>query len=39
LCVSLLDTTPADVTATTGNTLTVAIHASGVLTLTGATSD
>jgi len=26
----LLDATPADVTATSGNTLTVAIHASGV---------
>lgn len=39
LCVSLLDTTPADVTVTTGNTLTVTIHASGVFTLTGATSD
>jgi len=29
----LLDSTPADVTATTGNTLTVAAHASGVATL------
>lgn len=29
----LLDSTPADVTATTGNTLTVSIHASGVFTL------
>jgi hypothetical protein len=33
LCNSTLDTTPADVTATTGNTLTVAAHASGVFTL------
>jgi hypothetical protein len=33
LCYSTLDTAPADVTATTGNTLTVAAHASGVLTL------
>ncbi len=33
LCYSLLDTTPADVTATTGNTLTVAANASGVFTL------
>lgn len=33
LCYALLDATPADVTATTGNTLTVAAHASGVLTL------
>jgi hypothetical protein len=29
----LLDSTPADVTATTGNTLTVAAHASGLWTL------
>lgn len=33
LCYALLDSTPADVTATTGNTLTCAIHASGVFTL------
>lgn len=33
LCYALLDNTPADVTATTGNTLTVAAHASGVFTL------
>lgn len=34
LCYSLLDTTPADVTATTGNTLTVAAHATnGVFSL------
>lgn len=33
LCYCLLDSTPADVTVTTGNTLTVAAHASGVLTL------
>ena len=39
LCVCLLDTTPADVTATTGNTLTVAINASGVFTLSGADSN
>jgi len=30
LCYCLLDATPADVTATSGNTLTVAEHASGV---------
>lgn len=36
LCVSLLDTAPANITATTGNTLTVAIHTSGVFTLSGA---
>lgn len=33
LCYGLLDSTPADVTATTGNTLTVAANASGVFTL------
>ena len=33
LCFCLLDDTPADVTATDGNTLTVAAHASGVFTL------
>jgi hypothetical protein len=33
LCYALLDATPADVTATTGNTLTVATNASGVFTL------
>lgn len=36
ICVCLLDTTPADVTATDGNTLTIAINASGVFTLSGA---
>lgn len=30
LCYCLLDSTPADVTTTTGNTLTVAIHANGL---------
>jgi hypothetical protein len=39
LCVCLLDTTPADVTATTGNTFTVQMNASGLFTLSGATSD
>lgn len=39
LCVSLLDTAPANVTATDGNTLTVAINASGVFTLSGADSN
>lgn len=39
LCVCLLDTAPADVTATTGNTLTISINASGVFTLSGATTD
>lgn len=33
LCFALLDSTPADVTATDGNTLTVAASASGVFTL------
>ena len=33
LCYCLLDSTPADVTATTGNTLTVAAHTDGVFTL------
>ena len=32
ICHSLLDNTPADVTATDGNTFTVTIHASGVFT-------
>lgn len=39
LAVSLLDTTPADVTTTTGNTLTIQINASGVFTLSGANVD
>lgn len=33
LCYCLLDSTPADVTATDTNTLTVAAHASGIFTL------
>lgn len=33
LCYCLLDSTPADVTATSGNTLTIALHASGIFTL------
>ena len=33
LCYCLLDSTPADVTATTGNTLTVAANVAGVFTL------
>jgi hypothetical protein len=39
LCVCLLDTTPADKTATDGNTFKVTINASGVFTLSGANSD
>jgi hypothetical protein len=33
LCYCLLDSAPADVTATSGNTLTVQINASGIFTL------
>ena len=33
LCYCLLDSTPADITSTTGNTLTVALSASGIFTL------
>src|SRR5690242_12454372 len=39
LCVCLLDTTPADVSVADGQQLTVSINASGVLTLSGATTD
>lgn len=39
LAVCLLDTTPADVTATTGNTLTITMNASGIFTLSGAAVD
>jgi hypothetical protein len=39
LAVCLLDVTPANVTATNGNTLTIAINASGVFTQTAGTSD
>lgn len=39
LCVCLLDTTPADVTATTGNPFTVQINASGAFTVSGANVD
>lgn len=34
VCYTLLDTTPADVTVTTGNTLTITPHANGIFTLT-----
>lgn len=37
--VCLLDTTPADVTATDGNTFTITMNASGLVTLAGAASD
>jgi hypothetical protein len=39
LCVCLLDTTPADVTVTTGNSLTIVMNAAGLFTLAGATVD
>lgn len=39
LGVCLLDTAPADITATDTNTFTVSIHASGVFNLSGADSD
>lgn len=39
LCVSLLDTAPADVTATTGNEFRILINASGVFTLSGGNVD
>lgn len=38
LAYDLLDTTPADVTATSGNTFTVQINASGIFTLSGMTA-
>jgi len=38
ICYSLLDDTPADVTATDGNTLTVQIHANGYFQLSGGTT-
>lgn len=38
LCYTLLDTAPADVTATAGNTFTVQMNAAGILTATGATT-
>jgi hypothetical protein len=37
--VCLLDTAPADVTATDGNTFTITMPATGLVTLTGAASD
>ncbi len=39
IAVCLLDTTPADVTATDGNTFTVSINASGLFTMTGGQAD
>ena len=35
VCYTLLDNTPADITATDGNTLTVQIHANGLFQLSG----
>jgi hypothetical protein len=39
IAVCLLDTAPADVTATDGNTFTITMNASGILTLSGAATD
>ena len=39
MCVCLLDTTPADVTATTGNTFTIVMNASGLWAASGAATD
>lgn len=39
VCVCLLDTAPADVTATDGNTFTITINASGLFTMSGAATD
>jgi hypothetical protein len=39
LCVCLLDTTPADVTATDGNTFTITIAETGLFTISGADSN
>jgi hypothetical protein len=39
LAVCLLDTTPADVTVTATNTLTITPNVSGIFTLSGATTD
>jgi hypothetical protein len=39
ICVCLLDTTPADVTATDGNTLTINQPVTGIFTITGGAVD
>lgn len=39
LCVCLLDTTPADITVTAGNSIVIQINASGVITISGANSN
>ena len=39
VCVCLLDTTPADVTATSGNTFTVTMSGSGLFTISGGAVD
>ena len=39
LCVCLLDTAPADVTATAGNTFTITQNSSGIFTISGASID
>jgi len=38
VCYSLLDNSPADVTVTDGNTLTIQLNASGILTISGGQS-
>ena len=38
MCFSLLDTSPADVTVTDGNTLTISMHTSGIMTVSGGQS-
>lgn len=39
LCVCLLDTAPADVSATSPNTFTITFNAAGIFTISGATVD
>ena len=39
VCVCLLDTTPADVTATDGNTFLITINTSGIIAASGSTTD
>ena len=39
VCVCLLDTAPADVTATSGNTFTITMNASGLFTISGGAVD
>lgn len=39
LCMCLLDVTPADVTATTGNAFPITLDAAGIIAVSGATTD